>query len=249
MGEHFIAKYSAHNDELEGDNLLFLEHQQLGAFTPRLYGMWRDGGKLFLVMERLHGETLETLWPALLEVDKQKILSKLREAFDIFRVVPHEGYFGSVTRSHMPHHLFYWPQYPAHISGPFNDEASLLQGPIQKARLTAAAQPIKRHSYQADFFSSHLSLDLVTADRKPVFTHSDLQRKNIFVEEVQVGDGEKEFRVKVVDWKSAGWYSVYWEYVAAVFAFHWDDDWCVRIVDPWPAEAAMTQLIYQDLWM
>lgn len=54
------------------------------------------------------------------------------------------------------------------------------------------------------FFSSHLSLDLVKADRKPVFTHSDLQRKNILVEEVQVSKGEKEFRVKVVDWESAG---------------------------------------------
>ncbi|KAL5322941.1 hypothetical protein ACEPPN_010921 [Leptodophora sp. 'Broadleaf-Isolate-01'] len=168
VGEQFIVKYGRHVKQLKGNHLLFLELQQLREFSPLLYALWRGGdGVLFLVMERLRGETLESLWPALLEAVKLKVLVKLREAFERFRALPQNSYFGSVTQSHLP---------------------STLSGTHMKPT----------------FFSSHLSLDLVKADRKPVFTHSDLQRKNILVEEVQVSKGEKEFRVKVVDWESAG---------------------------------------------
>ncbi|PVH83758.1 kinase-like protein [Cadophora sp. DSE1049] len=250
VGKHFIVKYGAHNDQLEGDNLLFIERQQLGALAPRLYAMWRnDDGILFLVMERLSGVTLENLWPTLREADKEKILCRLKEAFAKLRAVHHGGYFGSVTQSHIPHHLFYWPQYPAPISGPFETEASLVHGLIQKSQMTA--QQNKRHSYMADFFSGQLTRDLIKDGRQPVFTHSDLQRKNVLVEEIRAGN-EREFRVRLVDWESAGWYPAYWEYVAAFFAFKWDDDWCVKvaeIIDAWPAEAAMMKLIYQDLWL
>ncbi len=61
-----------------------------------------------------------------------------------------------------------------------------------------------------------------------------------------------DFVVRIVDWESAGWYPAYWEYVAAFFAFKWDDDWprdVARVIDAWPAEAAMMKMIHQDLWL
>ncbi|CZS92031.1 hypothetical protein WAI453_000046 [Rhynchosporium graminicola] len=149
----------------------------------------------------------------------------------------------------MPHHLFYWPQYPSSISGPFKTELNLVQGLSSKSHLTA--QQNKRPPHLSEFFGARLSRDLAKSDRMPVFSHSDLQRKNILVERIQISEKE-QFRIKLVDWESAGWYPAYWEYVAAFFAFKWDDDWSVRvedIVDAWPAEAAMMKLIYQDLWL
>ncbi|KAG4443999.1 hypothetical protein IFR05_000518 [Cadophora sp. M221] len=248
VGEHFIVKYGAHNDQIEGDNLLFLEQNNCGEFAPRLYAMWKaEDGKLYLVMERLRGKTLGYLWPNLQEAEKLMILSKIKILFTKLRAIPHRGFFGSVDESHMPHHLFYWPDPKAQISGPFQNERSLIQGLIAKSRLIAEQN--QRHSHLADFFEQCLSRDLVVDNRPPVFTHSDLQRKNLLIETDEKDEGC--LSVKLVDWESAGWYPMYWEYVAAFFAFKWDDDWCTRvsyIIDAWPAETAMMKMIYQDLW-
>lgn len=150
----------------------------------------------------------------------------------------------------MPHHLFYWPKYPDHVSGPFNTESQFVKGLISKSRLNVKEND--RHSYLADSFEGQLIKGLVVDDRMPVFTHADLQRKNILVEELEGGSGKKDYKVTLVDWESSGWYPVYWEYFDAFLALKWNDNWClklVQVVDPWPAETAMLKLIYQDLWM
>ncbi|TAQ87983.1 hypothetical protein B7494_g3664 [Chlorociboria aeruginascens] len=251
VGKYFIAKYSQSNDQIEGENLLFLERNNLQGFAPRLYAMWKEvDGTLFLVMERLYGNTLESLWPTLQESDKDHILAKTRDILLQIRDIPHQGFFGSVNKSHMPHHLFYWPNYPNNISGPFTTEQALIQGLIQKSRVNA--QDNRRHSYLADFFQEQLTGNLVVDGRMPVFTHSDLQRKNILVEEIKGDQNRKEFHISLVDWESAGWYPIYWEYFAAFLSLKWDDNWCskvAKIIDTWPAEAAMMKMIYQDLWL
>ncbi|ELR05846.1 hypothetical protein VC83_09000 [Pseudogymnoascus destructans] len=252
VGEHFIAKYSPYNDQIEGENLLFIE-QNLQISAPRLYAMWKEpDGRLYIVMEYLQGDTLQFLWPNLQESDKVLILSKLRAIFNQVRTLQSPGFFGGINKSHMPHHLFYSPAYDPKISGPFGSESDLVLGLISKSRLNAEDR--KRHSYLADFFENQLLLDLVEEDRTSTFTHSDLQMKNILVREIssqELSQG-KDYDVSIVDWESAGWYPSYWEYVAAFFAFTWDSDWSNRvadIVDAWPAEAAMMKMIYQDLWL
>ena len=89
---------------------------------------------------------------------------------------------------------------------------------------------------------------------EPVLSHSDLQRKNILVRRVQDQQnlGSTCFEVSVIDWEEAGWYPSYWEYSVLFIAFQWDDDWPKRleqIVDPWPSEAAILRILYQDLWL
>jgi hypothetical protein len=131
VGEHFIVKYSPSNDQIEGENLLFLERNNLRGSAPLLYGMWKEAdGTLFLVMERLRGDTLESLWPTLQESDKDRILTKTRAILTQMRTITHQGFFVSVEKNYMPHHLFYWPNYPTHISGPFATERALTQGLI-----------------------------------------------------------------------------------------------------------------------
>ncbi|KAG9244621.1 hypothetical protein BJ878DRAFT_582487 [Calycina marina] len=224
VGEHFIAKYSPHNDAIEGTNLLFLERNNLQGFVPLLYAMWKEAdGTLFLL-------TLQ-------ESGKDNILDQTRAIISQIRAIPHEDFFGA-------------PKYPAHISGPFMTERDLLQGLVSKSR--ANAQDNGRHSYLADFFEAELKRVLAFDDRKPVFTHCDLQQKNILVEEVAGVSRKKEFRVSLVDWESSGWYPVYWEYFVAFISLMWEDDWCSKIsgaVDTWPAEAAMMKIMHQDLWM
>lgn len=71
------------------------------------------------------------------------------------------------------------------------------------------------HSYLADFFEQQLMPSLVVESRPPIFIHSDFQQKNILVQEVERFKGQKDFHISLVDWESASWYPVYWEYSAA----------------------------------
>jgi thiamine kinase-like enzyme len=86
----------------------------------------------------------------------------------------------------------------------------------------------------------------------PVFSHSDLQAKNILVHNTQAqGSSVKnDFEISVVNWEEAGWYPDYWEYAAMFVGFLWTDDWLKRleqIVDPWPGQAAVLRMLFQDL--
>jgi hypothetical protein len=251
VGEDFIAKYSNSNPAIEGTNLLFLEQNNLRGFAPLLYAMWKEeDGTLFIVMQRLRGETLLSMWPSLQESEKDHILDKTRAIISQIRAMPHKGFFGAVDRTHMPDHIFYWPKYPPHICGPFTTERHLVQGLISKSR--ANAHDNRRYSHLADFFDEQLVKDLVVDQREPVFTHGDIQRKNILVEEVIDASDHKTFRVSLVDWESSGWFPAYWEYFNVFISLMWEDDWCRKVsraVDPWPAETAMMRMIYQDLWM
>jgi hypothetical protein len=224
VGEHFIVKYSPSNDQIEGENLLFLERKTFRGFVicdvegGRRDSIPRDGTFTF--------DMLESLWLTLQGSDKDHILAKTHAILIQIRTTPHRGFFGSVDQSHMPHHFFYWPNYPAHISCPFTAERVFIQALISKSR--SNARDNGRHSYLADFFKEQLMRGLVVDGRTPVVTHSDLQRKNILAEEVEGAQDQKEFRVSLVDWESAGWYPVYWEYFVAFLSFTWNDDWCTR---------------------
>ncbi|CAD6442650.1 7d4cd515-12c9-4fa6-b381-a910fa26c3f7 [Sclerotinia trifoliorum] len=212
------------------DNLLLLENNGIRGCVPRIYAMWKgDNGQLFLVMERLRGEALESIWPALGPSEKTVILSKLKDILSRTRKIPHRNIFGSVDGGPVPHHLFYSSVNDAQVSGPFKTERAFVRGLIARSRWEAEKN--QKHSYLADFFEEQLLGVLTVMNRKPVFTHSDIQRKNILVERLTGNTCGEEFGVSVVDWESAGWYPVWWEHVAAFFAFYWSDDWCSRVVE------------------
>ena len=48
--------------------------QNLRIPTPKLYTMWQEqDGQLYIVMEYLPGDTLESLWSELTEPEKQQL--------------------------------------------------------------------------------------------------------------------------------------------------------------------------------
>lgn len=64
-----------------------------------------------------------------------------------------------------------------------------------------------------------------------VFTHGDPQPKNILVSRVGTrDDGRGEFKIKIIDWETSGWYPEYWEfcnspYVPLLVAFNVRPEW------------------------
>jgi hypothetical protein len=252
VGQHFIVKHGRGVREREGQTLLFLEkHLVDTVHVPKLYAMYRmsSNGHLCLIMERLEGELLEAVWPTLGEDEKSAICDALKDVVGAIRKVHHPGFYGSVGRGPVPYHLFHSAEGDTAICGPFNSESEFNAGFVGRLRAIWATN--MRHSFKADFYERRL--DTMLRGHEPVFSHSDLQRKNVLVRRVQDQQnlGSTCFEVAVIDWEEAGWYPSYWEYSVVFVAFEWDDDWPERleqIVDPWPSEGAILRMLYQDLW-
>ena len=114
VGQYFIVKHGRGVHEREGQTLLFLEkHLGDAIHVPMLYAMYRmpSNGHLCLIMERLEGELLESLWPTLGEDDKSVICSALKNAISAIRKVHHPGFYGSVARGPVPYHLLQGRRY------------------------------------------------------------------------------------------------------------------------------------------
>lgn len=108
----------------------------------------------------------------------------------------------------------------------------------------------RNRAWTSEFFVRHLPQAL--KGHSSVFTHTDLQRKNILIKEVPGGEsGARHFDVSaVLDWEDAGWYPSYWEYAGCFVDFQWVDDWpekVEQILDACPVEAAVLRLVRQDL--
>lgn len=56
-----------------------------------------------------------------------------------------------------------------------------------------------------------------------VFTHADLNPRNILVRQVKGGDGRKHWEVSgIIDWETAGWYPEYWDCTKSLYeGFRW----------------------------
>lgn len=51
-----------------------------------------------------------------------------------------------------------------------------------------------------------------------VFTHADLNARNILVDQITHNDGSKRWQVTgIVDWENSGYYPEYWEYTKSLF--------------------------------
>ncbi|KAF1842083.1 uncharacterized protein K460DRAFT_380032 [Cucurbitaria berberidis CBS 394.84] len=242
---HFIVKYGRGVDEIEGQILLFLEHHLKDhPGIPKLYAMYRiaSTGHVCLIMQRMPGESLAQLWPTLEESEKSDICAKLKEVFTSIRQIPAPPLYGGVDNGRYHHYLFYSPDRDREICGPFDSEDQFNAALVKRLRFEW--EHMKRHSFRADFYERNLGRTL--AGHKPMFSHSDLQRKNVVVHR----DTSQGLRVSLVDWEEAGWFPDYWEYFTALQGVLWDDDWSQRIediLDPWISEAAVMIMVHKDL--
>jgi len=60
-----------------------------------------------------------------------------------------------------------------------------------------------------------------------LFTHADLNARNILVDRVGLPDGSKSWKVTgIVDWENSGYYPEYWEYTKSLFeGFRYRQRW------------------------
>ncbi|TIA27410.1 hypothetical protein D6C78_11073 [Aureobasidium pullulans] len=192
-------------------------------------------------MERIHGETLERLWPSLSQVEKEEISARLKASMDELRRLPSPGVFCALKRRPLPDVLFRGSQVFGNEPGGTFDSEEQLNSSLLKEY--ASSMPSLRG--KAEFYRR--SWPLVLRGHSPVFTHGDIRKQNIMVSK-----NDREWRVLILDWKYAGWYPTYWEYTRALFACgRFDDDWDLwlhEVLEPFPDEYSWMYTFMLELW-
>ncbi|OAP59974.1 hypothetical protein AYL99_04976 [Fonsecaea erecta] len=239
LGHHFVAKYGPAVNLEEGRTMIFLRRRAQVAI-PKVYALFRACDQNFIIMERIEGQTLRDVWPALTDVEKTTIANRIKESLIKIRSLPAPNTYCSLGNKPLRHPLFWTPADDPRCDGPFESESELNDALVRKFRASEAMQG------KAPFYQNNLPY--VFQGHPPVFTHGDLQLKNMMIRKTPESLGE----VVLLDWEVAGWYPNYWEYAQAIIACGlFDDDWHQYVNDILPAfrsEYAWLRMIRSELW-
>ncbi|RMY66212.1 hypothetical protein D0863_08587 [Hortaea werneckii] len=251
VGEHFVVKYGGHVNLLEGENLLSLR-ERTSVRVPRVYALYSTVSEerrpfYYIVMERIHAQTLVSLWPGLSDLEKKSIIATLRENLKQLRQLPPPAHYSSLGGRPLLHILFDSNQPGYTNGGPFDNDATLIEAMVNRyigdGGLPFRAEYLRR------------CLPRVFTSSGPTFSHCDFQRKNILIDRRPKGNdeepGESELHVYIIDWEASRWYPSYFEYCSAYLSLgRWADDWCLRlrdVLEPQDAQAEWFERLYIEM--
>ncbi|GAO15683.1 uncharacterized protein UV8b_01542 [Ustilaginoidea virens] len=231
-----IVKKGKSIDVTEAATMMFIA-RQTSIPVPRVYCAFVRKRSTYLVMERIRGKTLAAAWPGLSDLEREHVLTQLRNIVQELRALPppdcavQSCVGGSLRDSRIPRskpRFGPFPSIPAfHLW--LRDGLQLPQCPDHTDDDKWA--PIKRM--------------IVMQDREPsppVFTHGDLNPFNILVRDGKI--------VAIIDWEFAGWYPYYWEYTSAWLGNKTRQAWqnlIPKFIDPCPDELGM-EAVRQRWW-
>ncbi|KAJ5256573.1 hypothetical protein N7478_012677 [Penicillium angulare] len=253
LDDNIVVKYGGCISTWEGQSLVYLERHVPGVPAPRLYAMYYDSKQGFLIIKRVPGVQLNSIWPSLASSEKDDIIAKLQVISDAMRKAecPWPDFFGGLDGGGVHHYIFYSQHGDMKFLKPFSGEPAFVAGLVGNHR--ALVERNNLPEYTTLFYEKYLAC--VLQGHRPTLTHGDLQQKNIMVVENTShpnDQGGRLFDVVLVDWENSGWFPDFWEFFCASYplTFQWDEDWSWRVqefVQVWPAEIAIMQLIDKDL--
>jgi Phosphotransferase enzyme family len=241
IGPHFIVKYGLAICLEEGRTMVFLKNNT-AVPVPQIYALFNSdaNGKSYVIMERARGESLDTVWDSMNDVQKEKVASQLRSVLVELRSLPTPGGYCSLGVKPLRDHIFYTgdEEKSQNLEGPFRSEPELNDALIRKY-LASGYLPVGK----ADLYRR--SFPTIFYGHPPTFTHGDFQRKNIIME-------SESGRLSIIDWEFAGWYPSYWEYSRALLGCgRFDDDWSKwvdLILEPYRNEWVWMRMLIVELW-
>ncbi|KAK9235697.1 kinase-like domain-containing protein [Lipomyces kononenkoae] len=194
--EHFAVKFGNGIPPSEAENMKFLAANS-NVPVPKVYTAFiePETNRTFIIMEYLPGDNL------------QKLHHLVRNAIIELRKIPPPNYLGTLNRQ--PYHdgVFWTKDNNPVISGPFANEKEMNRGILERLRQMESPQYIRLLKEM---------VDRTLHDHRTVFTHGDLQPKNIMVE----GAGSRtdvvpDIKITLIDWELSGWYPEYWDFCNA----------------------------------
>ncbi|KAG5289073.1 PKc-like superfamily domain-containing protein [Histoplasma ohiense] len=171
---------------------------------PSVIKEWTDDNdRHFVLMERIKGQTLEDAWPTLSSSDKERIADQVAKCLVQLRSLQ------SPQMRSLNHRPLYsgwlFLREPLTPHGPFTSETEFwdyLSFKLTKLPKEALARLRTRLPTSAPY----------------TFTHGDLAFCNIIVKDGNLAG--------ILDWEDAGYFPVWWEYVAATIGLdEGDAEW------------------------
>ncbi|KAL4989673.1 kinase-like protein [Aspergillus falconensis] len=243
VNERFAVKMGHGVPLIEAENMRFLATNSKVP-VPKVHEAFRDPdtNKTYIIMEYLPGDTLQKLLPSLNQVEKAAISSLVKDAITELRSIPAPDYFGMLNHQPYLDGVFWTEGLDSKISGPFASQGDMNLALVEKLGQTESKEYVRLLRNM---------IDRTLNGHRNVFTHGDLQPKNIMVEKLGDRDGYPQFRITLLDWESAGWYPEYWDFCNATIACRFKPDWLELvpdILDQYPVEFLMMQVVYSSVF-
>lgn len=168
--------------------------------VPTIYSAFEEEGIRYIVMEKINGDTFNSMWKHLNQKQKDQVLRRLRSAvLKLRQSSSSEGVHG-IDGGSLYHAAM--PTYTAGL-GPFDSVKAF------NVYLAKNHNPSQRFQNSPSEGNQFLHDFLTKAWFKPstVFSHGDLSPFNIMI--------DKRGQVSIIDWETAGWWPTYMEYSLA----------------------------------
>lgn len=195
-----IVKGPCHESELEAMEFV---RSKTAIPVPKVYKAHHLRPDLYIEMEFVKGQDLESAWDDLTPEQKTTLIKTISEFVIELRALPppEDQVVGSASQ-----HKLRDARIGTRPWGPFKTHAgfhSLLRGhiPLDESTKTFGAKVVECHNRQY----------------KTYFTHADLCMRNIIVRGDRI--------VSVIDWAFSGWYPEYWEFTKAHYGQFNIPDW------------------------
>ncbi|KAI1108253.1 kinase-like domain-containing protein [Nemania sp. NC0429] len=183
--EQFVVKYGPNVQPIECENMVFarqhLKSLMPHVIVPRLLAVYQKYGprsetNTYIVTEYCPSRQLDEIWDKMPESQRLDVVGLLHDAVKLIRSIPAPDYFGSLGRTKINDEYFDPGDSSVAAGGPFNTEEELIQAII--LRYKEVGGPSLAH--KANYYGQVLPR-LLKGNGKSIFTHGDLQRKNILV--------------------------------------------------------------------
>ncbi|KAJ0420572.1 kinase-like domain-containing protein [Aspergillus carlsbadensis] len=230
VNEHFVVKWGHTVSLAEAENMKFIAESSKVP-VPKVHAAFTDpdSKKTYIIMEYVPEETLEKLLPSLSQEEKATILPP--------------GYLGMANRHPFVDGVFWSAGLDPKVSGPFSDQQEINLALIEKIR-----------GHEKEPYPQFLQgmIDQTLRGHRAVFTHGDLQSKNIMADRLETpASGGPKSKVTLVDWEASGWYPEFWEWCSATIACRFKSVWLKivpDILDQYTVEYLMMQVIYASVY-
>ncbi|KAE8407004.1 hypothetical protein BDV37DRAFT_241686 [Aspergillus pseudonomiae] len=98
VNKHFAVKFGHGIPLLDAENMKFLAANSKVP-VPKVYTAFRDRStkKTYIIMQYIHGDTLQELLPSLNQAEKAAICNSIKNAITELRSIPPPGYLGMLN--------------------------------------------------------------------------------------------------------------------------------------------------------
>ncbi|KAI0333963.1 kinase-like protein [Cubamyces sp. BRFM 1775] len=205
-----IKKSDALTLALEAESVAFVAARTTIP-VPRVHHYWEEGERGSLVMDYIEGIQLQRAWRDMSAPQRLSVMRRIAGYVEQLRAIPQpaplstsslprRGWIGGPTGSAFSDFMMTSESTPF---GPFADEREFNDWRVSRFKPFG-----DRHAPTAARIAEIRKS--MSEDHPIVFTHGDINRRNILVR--IHGDGPDDVEITaLLDWEQAGWRPAYWE--------------------------------------